>query len=145
MTTSIRSLLDWCSNTETIVYIRDSKGHVLGASKVARDISVQKRAEEIAKSAGSVAGVKTEIFVPEVANHVPHLRVTWDASAVGISANDVVKALKDGDPSIGTRNEGPALVIGVWMMRPGEEKIVARRLKQVLEQPAKAKTTAAKG
>jgi L-seryl-tRNA(Ser) seleniumtransferase len=76
---------------------------------------------------------------------VPHLRVTWDASAVGISANDVVKALKDGEPSIGTRNEGPALVIGVWMMRPGEEKIVARRLKQVLEQPARAKTAAAKG
>ncbi len=105
----------------------------------------QKRAEEIAKSAGTVPGVKTEIFVPEVANHVPHLRVTWDASAVGISANDVVKALKDGEPSIGTRNEGPALVIGVWMMRPGEEKIVARRLKQVLEQPARAKTAAAKG
>ena len=72
--------------------------------------------------------MKAEIFVPEVANHVPHLRVTWDASAVGISANDVVKALKDGEPSIATRNEGPALVIGVWMMRPGEEKIVARRL-----------------
>ena len=104
----------------------------------------QKRAEEIAKGASAVSGVKTEIFVPEVANHVPHLRVTWDAASLGISANEVVKALKDGEPSIGMRNEGPALVIGVWMMRPGEDKIVARRLKQVLEQPARAKTAAAK-
>ncbi len=102
----------------------------------------QKRAEEIAKGASAVSGVKTEIFVPEVANHVPHLRVTWDAASLGISANEVVKALKDGEPSIGMRNEGPALVIGVWMMRPGEDKIVARRLKQVLEQPARAKTAA---
>jgi hypothetical protein len=51
-----------------------------------------------------------------------------------------VRALRDGEPSIGTRNDGPALVVGVWMMRPGEERIVARRLRQVLEQPARAKT-----
>jgi hypothetical protein len=44
-----------------------------------------------------------------------------------------VRSLRDGEPSIGTRSEGGALVIGVWMMRPGEEKIVARRLRQVLQ------------
>ena len=116
-----------------------SKDH----AKEQRDF--EKRAEEIAKGAAAVPGVKAEIFVPEVANHVPHLRVTWDAAALGIRADEVVKALKDGEPSIGTRNEGPALVIGVWMMRPGEDKIVARRLREVLEQPARAKTAAAKG
>src|SRR5262245_4877096 len=92
----------------------------------------EKRAEEIRKSAVSVPGVKAEVFVPEVANHVPHVRVTWDGS-VGMTAAAVVKALRDGEPSIGTRNEGESLVFGVWMMRPGEEKIVARRLRQVLE------------
>jgi L-seryl-tRNA(Ser) seleniumtransferase len=100
----------------------------------------EKRAEEIRKSAAAVPGVTAEIFVPEVANHVPHVRITWDAAALGISAVDVVRALRDGEPSIGTRNDGPALVVGVWMMRPGEERIVARRLRQVLEQPARAKT-----
>ncbi|HEX2340691.1 MAG TPA: aminotransferase class V-fold PLP-dependent enzyme, partial [Vicinamibacterales bacterium] len=100
----------------------------------------EKRAEEIRKSAAAVPGVTAEIFVPEVANHVPHVRITWDAAALGISAIDVVRALRDGEPSIGTRNDGPALVVGVWMMRPGEERIVARRLRQVLEQPARAKT-----
>jgi L-seryl-tRNA(Ser) seleniumtransferase len=104
----------------------------------------EKRAEEIRKGATAVPGVSAEIFVPEVANHVPHVRITWDATAVGIRAGEVVRALRDGEPSIGARNEGPALVIGVWMMRPGEEKIVARRLRQVLEQPAKAKTTASR-
>lgn len=92
-----------------------------------------KRADAILKGAADVPGVKAEIFVPEVANHVPHVRVSWDAAVKGMTPADVVKALRDGEPSIGTRSEGQTIVIGVWMMRPGEEKIVARRLRQVLE------------
>jgi L-seryl-tRNA(Ser) seleniumtransferase len=82
-----------------------------------------------------VAGVKAEVFVPEVANHVPHVRVSWDGGREKAAAA-VVKAMKDGEPSIGIRSEGATLVIGVWMMKPGEEKIVARRLRQVLEKKA---------
>ena len=90
------------------------------------------RADTIQKAASEVPGVKAEIFVPEVANHVPHIRISWDAAAKKITADGAVKALRDGDPSIGTRAENGAVVIGVWMMRPGEDKIVARRLRQVL-------------
>ncbi len=91
-----------------------------------------KRADTIQKSAADAPGVKAEIFVPEVANHVPHVRISWDAAAKGMTSADLVRALRDGEPSIGTRSEGETVVIGVWMMRPGEEKIVARRLRQVL-------------
>lgn len=91
------------------------------------------RAETIRKAAIAVPGVEAEVFVPEVANHVPHIRVSWDA-ARGLAAAQVVQALRDGEPSIGARSEDESLVIGVWMMRPGEDKIVARRLRQVLEQ-----------
>jgi L-seryl-tRNA(Ser) seleniumtransferase len=93
----------------------------------------EKRAEEIRKSAAAVPGVKAEVFVPEVANHVPHVRISWAGAAAGITPADVVKVLRDGEPSIGTRSEGDAVVIGVWMMQPGEERIVARRLREVLE------------
>lgn len=91
-----------------------------------------KRAGVIQKGAAEVPGVKAEIFVPEIANHVPHVRISWDAAAKTITAAEVVKALRDGEPSIGTRAERDTVVVGVWMMRPGEEKIVARRLRQVL-------------
>ena len=101
-----------------------------------------KRAEMIQKSASAVPGVKAEVFVPEVANHVPHVRISGDATALGFKADQAVKALLDGEPSIGTRSEGDAIVVGVWMMRPGEDKIVAKRLREVLEQGAKAKTSA---
>ena len=96
----------------------------------------------IQKSAAAVQGVKAEVFVPEVANHVPHVRITWDAAALGFKADHAVKALLDGEPSIGTRSEGDAIVVGVWMMRPGEDKVVAKRMREVLEQGAKAKTLA---
>ena len=91
-----------------------------------------KRADVIQKSAADVPGVKAEIFVPEIANHVPHVRISWNAAAKKITAADVVRALREGEPSIGTRSERDTVVVGVWMMRPGEEKIVARRLRQVL-------------
>jgi L-seryl-tRNA(Ser) seleniumtransferase len=94
-----------------------------------------KRAELVRSSAAAVPGVKAEVFVPEVANHVPHVRVTWDGADEKAAAA-LVTALKDGEPSIGIRSEAATLVVGVWMMRPGEDKVVARRLRQVLEKKA---------
>jgi L-seryl-tRNA(Ser) seleniumtransferase len=90
-----------------------------------------KRAEAIRAGAMAVPGVTAEVFVPEVANHVPHIRISWEGADEAAAAA-VVKAMKDGEPSIGIRSEGKDLVLGVWMMRPGEEKVVARRLRQVL-------------
>jgi uncharacterized pyridoxal phosphate-dependent enzyme len=108
---------------------------------VARDHAAERRefdrrAETIRGAAVSMPGVTAEVFVPEVANHVPHVRISWDAAARGITPSEAVTAFRDGDPSIGTRSEGNSLVIGVWMMQPGDDKIVARRLRQVLAMQA---------
>jgi len=105
---------------------------------LAKDHAAERRefdacAETIRAAVAPVAGVTAEIFVPEVANHVPHVRIAWDAAAKGLTAGQAVERLRAGEPSIGTRSEGNALVIGVWMMQPGEEKIVARRLRDVLQ------------
>ena len=93
----------------------------------------ERRAEAIRSGATSVPGVSAEVFVPEVANHVPHVRVTWDAASKPLKAAEIVRAMLDGEPSIAIRSEGDSLVVGVWMMQPGEEKIVARRLRQELD------------
>ena len=84
-----------------------------------------------------MSGVKAEVFVPEVANHVPHVRISWDGGTRQAAAA-VVKAMRDGEPSIATAPRRRRFVVGVWMMRPGEEKIVARRLKEVLERKSTA-------
>jgi L-seryl-tRNA(Ser) seleniumtransferase len=91
----------------------------------------ERRAELVRASATAVPGVKAEVFVPPIANHVPHVRISWDG-ATEASATAAVKAMLDGEPSIAIRSEGGTLVVGVWMMQLGEEKVVARRLRQVL-------------
>jgi len=93
----------------------------------------ERRVKLIADYASSVPGVTTEVWVPEIANQVPHLRITWDPQRVKISVPEVVKRLRQGEPSIevvpGSRDQ---LVVGVWMMEPGEERIVARRIREIL-------------
>jgi L-seryl-tRNA(Ser) seleniumtransferase len=95
-----------------------------------------KRADTIRRSIAALPGVTAEIFVPEIANHVPHVRIAWDAAARGMTPAQAIAALREGEPSIGTRAEGDSLVIGVWMMRAGDDKIVARRVREVLEKKA---------
>ena len=85
----------------------------------------------ISESATSIAGVETEIHVPPYANHVPSLRIRWDEKKVKISPNEVRKQLAEGHPSIQTV-EIPRLGITTWMMVPGQERIVAKRVKEFL-------------
>lgn len=93
---------------------------------------LERRADVIQKTASAVAGVHAEIYVPPIANHVPHIRISWNARDRGMTPKEAETALRDGEPSIRVRSEEDALVVGVWMMRPGEENVVARRLRQVL-------------
>lgn len=96
----------------------------------------EKRAKLIADHASSVRGVATEVLVPEIANHTPHLRVRWDPGLVKITVPEVVKQLREGQPSIEVTPNRDDLVISVWMMEPGEAQIVAKRLRQVLKAAA---------
>lgn len=94
----------------------------------------EKRCKIISDAAASVKGVTAEQYVPDIANAVPHLRIKWDPGQVKVSVAEVVKQLRDGEPSIevvpGSRD---ALQIGVWMMEPGEAQIVAKRVREVLK------------
>lgn len=92
------------------------------------------RCETISQALKDVPGMQTEIIVPPVANHVPHLHLRWDYAATGVSPRDAGASLREGSPSIevnpSTNDE--ELVIGVWMMEPGEDAVVGRRLREAL-------------
>lgn len=90
----------------------------------------------ISDKATSVKGVESEIHVPEVANHVPSLRVRWDQKKVKIAPADVREALRNGHPSIETKGGKETVDITTWQMHPGEERIVAERLQQLLKAAA---------
>lgn len=118
-------------NKEEMVGMLAALELYLAKDHAAEQREFEARAEIIRTSVAGIPGVRAEVFVPEVANHVPHVRISWDAAVRGMTAADAVNRLRAGEPSIATRSEGDALVVGVWMMRPGEAKIVGRRLGEV--------------
>ena len=91
------------------------------------------RCRRIVEAFKGFEDVRTEVFVPPIANAVPHLRVRWDSKKRGLTSGEMVRELREGKPSIevgpGSRQQ---LVIGVWMMEPGEDAIVAERIRSIL-------------
>jgi L-seryl-tRNA(Ser) seleniumtransferase len=93
----------------------------------------QARCRRIADALRGFDDVRTEVRVPQIANAVPHLHVTWDTQRRRLSPSEMVKQLRDGQPSIEVNpGSGRQLVIGVWMMEPGEDAIVAERVRAIL-------------
>ncbi len=95
----------------------------------------EQRCETIAAAAKEVDGVETEVFLPPIANHVPHLRITWDYAAKGLLPEEAAQRLREGEPSIEARpgsKAAEALEFGVWMLEPGEDAVVGRRVREIL-------------
>ncbi|QQS47070.1 MAG: selenocysteine synthase [Acidobacteriota bacterium] len=100
----------------------------------------ERRARLIADAATSNKSVQAEIYVPEIANHVPHIRISWNRTELNLTADEIKKRLHDGNPSIEivpgsspAREEKQHVSVGVWQMQPGEAEIVARRLRESLK------------
>ncbi len=94
----------------------------------------ERRLDAMAAVLTSIPGVTTGRFVPDVANHVPHLYVHWDEQKLGISREQCGKELQDGEPSIEVLvNQYPqGLAVTPFMMKPEEDQIVAGRIKAIL-------------
>ena len=81
----------------------------------------------------NISGVTTEVKVPALGNVTPTLHVTWDKNKLKLATKDLQEGLRNGDPSIEIVNNGDEHIsITTWVMKAGEEKIVARRLKEEL-------------
>lgn len=98
----------------------------------------ERRAHIVANSIAAHRIVTTEIHVPPIANHVPHVRIRWDKAALPVTAEEVRQQLRQGTPAIEiVPDASPAteprqeILIGVWQLQPGEVEIVARRLREV--------------
>ncbi len=98
------------------------------------------RAKIVADAASINPDVHAEIYLPPVANHVPHVRFSWTTAGSSVLGAALRKQLRDGDPSIeivlgdsAPTADRQEVSIGVWMLQPGEAEIVARRLREILK------------
>lgn len=122
----------------------------LAQDDAAMEAEYRKRAALIAERVQAIPSVEARIFVPPVANHVPHLLINYDMNRIKLTATEVMQRMREGNPRIelnpatggGTASAGlpggsNAIIVGVWMLQPGEDQIVARRLHEVLSEGAK--------
>ena len=106
----------------------------------------RQRADRIAKHLSAIPTVQTQIFIPEVANHVPHLLITYDQNRIKITGTEVMQKMREGKPRIelnpstggapasaGLQGGPNTIVVGVWMLQSGEDIVVAKRLRDVLQ------------
>jgi L-seryl-tRNA(Ser) seleniumtransferase len=109
------------------------------------------RAERIAGRLRDLPTVQTQIFVPPIANHVPHLLITYDQNRIKIAGAEVMDAMRKGTPPIELNPStggapasaglpgGPnVIIVGVWMLQADEDLVVGQRLREVLETAARA-------
>ena len=136
---------------EEIVGLVAAVDWFLKQDDAAMETEFRKRAERIASRLSDVPTVQTQIFVPPVANHVPHLLIAYDQSRIQITRAEVMEKMRQGTPRIelNPSTGGPpasaglpggtnTIVVGVWMLQPGEDLTVAKRLREVLRGAAKS-------
>jgi L-seryl-tRNA(Ser) seleniumtransferase len=102
----------------------------------------------IASRVSQIDGVKTALREPRgLSNHSPGLSISWDPARFGITGEEVSNTLYTTEPRIalgGGGGGGPrggrssnetGISITAYMMAPGEDKIVADRIFQILSAP----------
>jgi seryl-tRNA(Sec) selenium transferase len=95
----------------------------------------QDRLERISHDLTRIPGVSTSFFVPDIANHVPHMQITWD-SRVSLEPKQISMSLRNSKPAIviGGGEGRPGLTMCSFMLQPGEDRIVAEQLSRILRE-----------
>ncbi|HEY0710532.1 MAG TPA: hypothetical protein VGG33_27250 [Polyangia bacterium] len=125
--------------------------------------------EQIAKKVTTVKGVTATIRsdVARLSDRTPTMRITWDRNTFGLSGAEMVRILfsteprivlqegggrgrnrssdKPAEPTSGQPSENPrgaetGISITAYMMQPGDARVVANRLHEILSDPRLAKT-----
>jgi L-seryl-tRNA(Ser) seleniumtransferase len=91
---------------------------------------LDRRVSEMTATLRKVSGLRLSRHVPEIANEVPHLTVEWDEQALKLTSADAVERLKSGSPPIWVSRIGAGVLrISPWMMKEGEHRVVAGRVR----------------
>jgi len=124
----------------------------LSQSDATLETEFRHRADRISAKLKNIPTLTSEVVIPPLANHIPHLLLRYDQQKLKIAPREVMAQLRAGTPSIelnpstgstrgasaGIPADGKTIVVGVWMLQPGEDLIVARRLHEVLSAAAQA-------
>jgi L-seryl-tRNA(Ser) seleniumtransferase len=101
----------------------------------------ERRLGVIEQAVKDIPTLQCERIVPPIANHVPHLILLWDEHRVKLTREQMTRELAAGEPPIqigrvsGTGDKG--ILIAVWTLQEGEDRMVAQRLASILKNAAR--------
>jgi uncharacterized pyridoxal phosphate-dependent enzyme len=93
----------------------------------------QRRLDLISTRVKTIPGVGTAFPPPGIANHVPHLEISWDPQRINIAPKEAASLLRKSDPCIVLSASEKNLSMNSFMLQPGEERIIADQLVQLLK------------
>jgi D-glucosaminate-6-phosphate ammonia-lyase len=105
----------------------------------------ERRLDVIEQALRDIPTLQCERVVPPIANHVPHLILTWDEKRLKMTHQRLTRELAKGDPPIqigrvsGTGDKG--VLISVFVLQEGEERVVADRLHVLLADASRLSET----
>ena len=98
--------------------------------------------ETVSKKVSTVKGVKCTIEEPQgLSNHSPSLVISWNPDTLNINGQDVKESLATKQPRIAVhstylnKSGDTEVVISSGQMQPGNDKVVADRIVEILTQP----------
>lgn len=96
--------------------------------------SWEKQVAYIANAIEDIPGIKTETVIPEIANENPTLKVSWDKDKVNLTGKILGEKIRNGTPSIETISweSDDYIRVAVFMLQKGQDKIVAKKLREAL-------------
>jgi uncharacterized pyridoxal phosphate-dependent enzyme len=90
------------------------------------------RLDKISADVTKVPGVSTAYFVPDIANHVPHMQINWDPRRIALAPRQAAGLLRKGTPSIVLESTETGLAMNSFMLQPGEDAVVGAKISELL-------------
>ncbi|MEP7374303.1 MAG: aminotransferase class V-fold PLP-dependent enzyme [Chitinophagaceae bacterium] len=96
--------------------------------------------DNISKRVSTIDGIKASVFEPtDLSNHSPVLNITWDPAKLNITGEEVAEEFGKTKPRIAIGGESSkdgttSISITTGQMQPGNDKIVADRVFDILSQ-----------
>ena len=95
--------------------------------------------DNISKRVSTIEGIKTSVFeTTDLSNHSPVLNISWDPAKLNITGEEVAEEFGKTKPRIAiggdSRDGTTSISITTGQMQPGNDKIVADRVYDILSQ-----------
>jgi D-glucosaminate-6-phosphate ammonia-lyase len=106
--------------------------------------------DHISKRVSTIDGVKTAVREPTgLSNRSPALVISWDPNRLHVTGEEIAEELARTKPRIALGTAGgaqaapsaTAISVTAWMMQPGDDRIVADRIHNVLSRKREPRST----